>query len=178
MDPESLFARARLGDKAARNDLLVWCRPLVRALLRRNLPALPEDASELTNDVLLRMHNGFDGFRGKALRQFLAWAMVITTNHLRDHLRRPRARLLPLNVEPPSPQPDVSAPMIRAEDQVRLAAALETLPENYRRVIEARLLEGLPPHVIAEQFGWPQTRVRVYSMRAVELLAEYLRGGE
>jgi RNA polymerase sigma factor (sigma-70 family) len=68
--------------------------------------------------------------------------------------------------------------MIRAEELVQLAAALEKLPDHYRKVIEARLLEGLPPHVIAERLGWPQTRVRVYSLRAVELLAEYLRGGE
>jgi RNA polymerase sigma factor (sigma-70 family) len=66
--------------------------------------------------------------------------------------------------------------LIDTEDAVLLAGALEKLPERYRKVIEARLFDRLPPHVIADQLGWPEVRVRVYSWRAVKLLASQLRG--
>jgi RNA polymerase sigma factor (sigma-70 family) len=176
MDPELLLCLARAGDQKAWNDLLVWCRPLVRAQLKRALPTCPDEASELTNDVQMRMHRGFSAFHGEVLRQFVAWARVIARNVLCDFLIGRPPPLVSIPAEPLCPRPDVSAPLIEAEDLVRLAAALEKLPEHYRKVIEARLFDRLPPHVIAERFGWPQVTVRVYSMRAVELLARQLRG--
>jgi RNA polymerase sigma factor (sigma-70 family) len=176
MDPESLLARARAGDKQAWNDLLVWCRPLVRAQLKRALPDRPDEASELTNNAQMKMHRGFPAFRGEALRQFVAWARVITTNLLRDFLDGHLPPLGPLLVEPICPEPEASAPVIEPGDLLRLERALEKLPEHYRKVIEARLFDGLAPCKIADQFGWPQGRVRVYSKRAVELLAKQLRG--
>jgi RNA polymerase sigma factor (sigma-70 family) len=176
MDPESLLRRARAGDQQAWNDLLAWCRPLVRAQLKRRLPDCPHEASELTNDAQVRMHKGFADFRGEALCQFVAWARVITKNVLRDFFRGRPLPLVPLPADLPCPQPDLGDQVFRAEDLVRVASALEKLPEHYRRVIEARLVDGLPPHVIARRFGWPQVRVRVYSQRAVKLLASQLRG--
>jgi RNA polymerase sigma-70 factor (ECF subfamily) len=199
MDPESLLARARTGDQKAWNDLLVWCRPFVRALLKRGLPACPDEASELTNDVQMRMDKGFPAFRGQALRQFLAWVRAIAKNALRDHIKRRAPTLVPLPAEPLCPQPEACAQLIGAEDVVRLAGALEklpehyrkligaenvvrlagaleNLPEHYRKVIEARLFYGLSPQAIADRLGWPPVTVRVYSKRAVELLARQLRG--
>jgi RNA polymerase sigma-70 factor (ECF subfamily) len=177
MDPESLLARARAGDQQAWNDLLVWCRPFVRAALKGALPDGPDEASELTNDAQMKMHRGFPGFRGKALRQFVAWARKITERVLIDYFGRPRR---PTHVRfPPEtlcPQPEVWEQLLRAEDLVRVARALEELPEHFRKVIEARLFDGLSPHDIAKQFGWPRVRVSVYSIRAVKLLARELRG--
>jgi RNA polymerase sigma-70 factor (ECF subfamily) len=204
MDPESLLARARTGDQQAWNDLLAWCRPFVRAKLKRALPAHPEEASELTNDAQMKMHRGFPAFRGDAVRQFVAWAGLITERVLIDWLRRYSGKRRPptpgpLHPDPLCPRPEVCDHLIEAEnlrrlagvlenlpehcrkiigveDLVRLADALEKLPEHYRKVIEARLFDQLPPHVIADRLGWPKARVRVYSLRAVELLASQLRG--
>jgi RNA polymerase sigma factor (sigma-70 family) len=177
MDPKELLTRARTGDAQAWNDLLLWSRPFVRALLRRRLMGCVEDASDLTNDVQMRMHQGFPGFRGVSVGQFVAWTKVVARNVLVDHFDEGKLPVVPLPpVDPPSPQTDISAPLIRAEDLVRLAAALERLPAPYRRVIEARLFEGLAPSVIAERLGWPPVRVRVYSKRAIEILSAQLRG--
>jgi len=179
MDPESLLARARTGDKQAWNDLLVWCRPFVRAQLKRDLPDRPDDASELTNDAQMKMHRGFPAFRGVALRQFVAWAGIITENVLRDFLRGRRGRRSapgPLLEEPLCRQPEVWDQLFRAEDLGRVARALEELPDHFRKVIEARLFDGLAPHEIADRLGWPQVRVGVYCHRAIKLLASQLRG--
>jgi RNA polymerase sigma factor (sigma-70 family) len=180
MDPESLLAQARAGDEKARNDLLAWCRPFMRAQLKRALPDCPDEASELTNDAQMKMYKGFSGFRGEAIGQFKVWARVITEHVLSDFFRRRRPKLAPLPAEPRCPRPEVLDQLVRAEDKAAdffwVAGALEELPEHYRKVIEARLFDGLLPHEIAERLGWPQVRVRVYSKRAVKLLATQLRG--
>jgi RNA polymerase sigma factor (sigma-70 family) len=147
----------------------------VRAQLKRALPAWPDEASELTNDVQMRMHRGFPTFRGEAVCQFVAWARVIAKNVLRDFLNGGPPTLGPLGPEPLSPQPEASDQPVGPEDLVRLAGALEKLPEHYRIVIEARLFDRLSPKVIAVRLSWPQGRVRVYIWRAVRLLARHLR---
>jgi RNA polymerase sigma factor (sigma-70 family) len=175
MDPESLLVWARDGDRQAWNDLLAWCRPFIRALLRRQLRN-PEDASELTNDVQVRMDRGFPQFCGVARGQFIAWALRITSRVLYDHIGRPPRPGGSLTVDPPCPQVDVSGRLTAAEDMVRLAKALEGLRTDYRTVIEARLFEGLSPKEIAQRLGWPAGRVRVFSLRAVKELSARLRG--
>ncbi|MFO0879812.1 MAG: sigma-70 family RNA polymerase sigma factor [Gemmataceae bacterium] len=182
MDPEILLARARSGDAAAWNDLLGWCRPLVRVVLKRQLPGHPDEASELTNDVLLRMHHGLAGFRGQATAQLLAWAFVIARNLIRDFIRREKARVscvsLPLDHVWAAPPEDTS-PAIQPQDLLRLAQALESLRPDYRRLIEAQLFDGLRPIQVAHQLDWPPVRVRVYTHRAVKLLASQVgKNGE
>jgi RNA polymerase sigma-70 factor (ECF subfamily) len=174
MGPETWLALARQGNLQAWDDLLGWVRPFIRALLGRQLN--PEDASDLTNDVQLRMHRGFGQFRGVALGQFRAWVRQIAARALCDHLANRRLPLASLAVDPPCPPEAPSDRIIGTEDMVKLAEALHDLPPHYREVIEARLFEGLPCHVIAQRLGCPAGRVRIYSLRAVELLSARLRG--
>jgi DNA-directed RNA polymerase specialized sigma24 family protein len=102
-----------------------------------------------------------------AMRRLLAWGWDVAKDFLRNFVKvRPRTRAA-LARRPLRP---------RLRDLIRLAGALEKLPERYRTVIEARLFDRLAPQDIAERLGWPQVRVRVYSKRAVQLLACYLRG--
>jgi RNA polymerase sigma factor (sigma-70 family) len=179
MDPESLLVRARAGDEQAWNDLLTWCRPLVRGQFRRVLPACPDEASDLTNVTQCNMHQGFPAFRGEALGQFLAWVRVITRNVWIDYIRYHRGHpptTVGFPVEPLSSQPEPWEQLVRDEDLVRLESALEKLPEPHRTVIEARLFDRLAPCVIAKRLGWSQERVRVCSWRAVKILASELRG--
>jgi RNA polymerase sigma factor (sigma-70 family) len=177
MDPESLLARARMGDQQAWNDLLVLCRPKVRAQLKRALPDMPDDASELTNNVQMNMTRGFPAFRGEVEGQFIAWAVVITKNVLYHYFRDGRRlpTLVPLPPEHLCPQPEVCDQVIEAEDLDRLADALENLPERYRKVIKARLFSRRSTRDIAEDFGWARSTVSVFTKRAVELLASKLR---
>jgi len=58
----------------------------------------------------------------------------------------------------------------------RLARALSRLPEDQRRVVEARVFDGLQPTEIAARFDWPAVRVRVYYLRAIKNLSSQLRG--
>jgi DNA-directed RNA polymerase specialized sigma24 family protein len=102
----------------------------------------------------------------QGLHRLLAWMRAIAMNVLRRFLtvHPPTRALLP---GPPHPRP---------KDLVRLFVALEKLPDRYRKVIKARLFHRLAPRDVADRLGWPQVRVRVYTKRAVKLLARQLRG--
>ena len=147
MDPETLFQRARRGDRQAWNDLLAWIRPIVRALLRQRMRQ-PDEASDVTNEAQVRMHRGFGQFRGDP------------------------DSIASLTFDPPCPRQPAESPPL--SDQ--LARALERLPEDQRRVVEARLVDGLRPGEIAVKFGWPAVRVSVYYLRAIRNLSRQLQG--
>jgi RNA polymerase sigma-70 factor (ECF subfamily) len=171
MDPETLFQRARRGDRQAWNDLLAWIRPIVRALLRQRMRQ-PDEASDVTNEAQVRMHRGFGQFRGETLRQFHVWASRIAARALVDHFRGDPDSIASLTFDPPCPRQPAESPPL--SDQ--LARALERLPEDQRRVVEARLFDGLRPGEIAVKFGWPAVRVSVYYLRAIRNLSRQLQG--
>jgi RNA polymerase sigma-70 factor (ECF subfamily) len=174
-DLDTLLEQARGGDRAAWNALLGRLRPFVRALCRREVRDAGE-ASDLTQDVLARMDGGFAGFRGTSVPQLLAWVRRITARRLIDRgiTRRPAPEALRPEVEDPCGRPPGSR-LIDAEEMTRLAAALEDLPEHYRRVIEARLFDGLSCVAVARRLGQTDVWVRVTCKRAVERLHQILR---
>jgi RNA polymerase sigma-70 factor (ECF subfamily) len=171
MDPQMLLERARRGDCQAWNDLLAWVRPILRGVLRQRMRC-PEEASDVTNEAQLRMHRGFGHFRGETLGQFRAWAQRIAANALADHFRRDPVEIVTLIFDPPCHRRPDEPP----ELSDRLARALARLPEDQRRVVEARLFDGLRPTEIAACFGWPRVRVSVYYLRGIENLSQQLRG--
>jgi RNA polymerase sigma factor (sigma-70 family) len=170
---EPLFDRARGGDRAAWEELLQGLRPIIRALARRRLHC-DNEASDVAQEVLLRMDRAFDRFRGHSIAQLLAWARVITANALKDLAGgAPPAEPLP---------PDLGATvdggpasgLVRAEEMARLAEALPRLPEPYRAVIEARLFQGASCVAIASRLGRTPVWVRVTCLRAVQRLRQEL----
>jgi RNA polymerase sigma-70 factor (ECF subfamily) len=131
------------------------------------------DASDLTQKVQWRMDQGFARFRGESVAQLLAWVRQIAARVCLDHLDgRPPA--VPLPPDPVCPRPAAGSSLLRAEEAARLAKALERLPEHYRRVIEARLQDGLPCVEIGRRMGRTAEWVRIVSKRAVERLRQDL----
>jgi RNA polymerase sigma-70 factor (ECF subfamily) len=169
-----LLDRARAGDAGAWNALLERLRPFVRALFLRQLRRAA-DASDLTQEVQLRMDRGFAGFRGETVPQLLAWVRQIAARVFIDHGRRRPPTPQPLPPEPvcPRSQPP-GARLDQAEEMARLTAALERLKEPQRLVIEARLFDGLQCVEIARRTGQSAEWVRVTCMRAIEQLHKYL----
>jgi RNA polymerase sigma-70 factor (ECF subfamily) len=167
MDLQELLDRARAGDSAAWNQLLGALRPLVRSWLRRGLRQ-DADASDLTNEVQLRMHRGFHRFRGETTSQFRVWTWKITLRVLLDRRRvtKPALAQLPDAVAVPTPAP----PIVSADELVRLHQALEQLPQHYRTVIEGRLFDGLSCVEIAQQMNAKPGTVQMWCYRAVKEL--------
>jgi RNA polymerase sigma-70 factor (ECF subfamily) len=175
MDLDSLLALARGGDKDARERLLLRVRPFLRALFRGWWVAA-DDASDLTQEVQIRMNRGFEQFRGETGDRFKAWGRRIAARVFYDFLARRRLPTVPLPDDVRDASSSVLSRMARTEDLVCLRDAIEQLPEKYRVVIKGRFFEGLSPQDLADRLGWPRSTVSVFQMRAVEWLAEKLRG--
>jgi RNA polymerase sigma factor (sigma-70 family) len=89
---QSLLLRAGTGDPGAWERLDTLYRPLVRGwLARHNVP--PQEADDLTQDVLFTVARGIEGFRhaGPA-GSFRGWLRTIAVNRAREYWRAGRLR--------------------------------------------------------------------------------------
>ena len=188
------LAAARRGDDAARDRLFDACRSYVdlaaRYHLQRRLRA-KVDASDIVQQSLLEAHRGFDRFAGESPGEWLAWLKRIVVHNAYDEAKRYRGtakrdagREVPLDgrgdaaeawaFDPASAEPSPSQHAVRWEEEVRLAAALEHLPEDHRDIILLRNLERLPFEEVAKRMGRSAGACRMLWMRAIAGLREHL----
>jgi RNA polymerase sigma-70 factor, ECF subfamily len=153
-----LVAGLQAGDQAAVRELAVRYGPRIQQLAMRHMKNR-EDAEEVTQDVLLKVHRKIDAFRGDAALS--SWIYRITFNTAMSRLRQNRAAraaaqerdrveaLLETGeqartlAEPAdwSRMPDEH--VMRAQLREALAAAVAELPEIYRAPVVLRDIEGL-----------------------------------
>lgn len=115
------------------------------------------DAEDLVQESLLRAYKAIDGFDGRYPR---AWLLTILRNTERNRHRRRRPELLsdPNMAEERGPRTDADMIERRAEDREfdeAVTAALEELPENFRRVIELVDVDGLTYQEAADVLDVP-----------------------
>jgi len=182
------LARARSGDAAARDRLFAACRSYVATVARCHLQrglAARVDASDIVQQSLLEAHRGFDRFAGESPAQWLAWLRGIATHNALDAARGHRvaarraagreqsldagsaaAAFGPVADSRSSP----SQRLLRWERELALAAAIDRLPEDHRRVIELRNIERLPFEEVARRMERSAGACRMLWMRALENL--------
>ena len=83
-----LIARLQAGDQAAVQELAERYGPRIQQLAMRHMKNR-EDAEEVTQDVLLKVHRKIDAFRGDAALS--SWIYRITFNTAMSRLRQNRA---------------------------------------------------------------------------------------
>jgi RNA polymerase sigma-70 factor (ECF subfamily) len=153
-----LVAGLQAGDQAAVRELAVRYGPRIQQLAMRQMKNR-EDAEEVTQDVLLKVHRKIHAFRGDAALS--SWIYRITFNTAMSRLRQNRAARLAAQerdrveallesgdqvrrlAEPAdwSRMPDEH--VMRAQLREALAAAVRELPEIYRAPVVLRDIEGL-----------------------------------
>jgi len=153
-----LVAGLQAGDQPAVRELAVRYSPRIQQLAMRHMKNR-EDAEEVTQDVLLKVHRKIHAFRGDAALS--SWIYRITFNTAMSRLRQNRAAraaaqerdrvetLLETGeqartlAEPAdwSRMPDEH--VMRAQLREALAAAVAELPEIYRAPVVLRDIEGL-----------------------------------
>lgn len=162
--------RAAAGDEAA-----------FEALARRLLPRLrrwalartgdPDDADEVVQDTLVRVHRGLAGFEGAA--RFSSWAYRILANVANERYRSRERQQPTVPVDALATEPEEAVerpdPVGRLEAR-RLAAVVleyfETLPPGQREVIELVDHEGMRPIEVAEALDMNPVTVRAHLFRA------------
>jgi len=150
-----LIGRMQDGDGTAVADLATTYGPRIHQLALRYVKNW-EDAEEVTQDVLLKVHRKIDAFRGDAALS--SWIYRITFNTAMSRLRSARAsRNLEVQtpdastVDQPDRQPVEPADwssladdqVLRGEMRMRLVDALKELPAVYRVPVILRDIQGL-----------------------------------
>ena len=161
------------------NYLLLLARVRLDGRLRSKL-----DPADLVQQTLTRAFERRDQFRGASDEQRAAWLRTLLAHAMIDALRkyaRPDSaeRSLEAALEQSSArleaflaadQTSPSGPFEKQERLVRLADALEVLPEDQRRAIELKHLQGLALIEVARQMNRSVPAVAGLLQRAMRAL--------
>lgn len=155
MDEKHILTRARRGETAAFEELVRLYEKRVYAVALRS-SGNPEDAADIVQEVFLRAWRSIESFRGDS--GFSTWLFRITMNLCVDHARhkhaQPQTQPIVTDDETERPLPD---PALTPEEHLdnrelgrELAAALEEISEEHRRIVLLRDVSGMSYTEIAE----------------------------
>ncbi|HEV3009997.1 MAG TPA: RNA polymerase sigma factor RpoE [Burkholderiales bacterium] len=179
-----LVARAQRGDKQA-FELLVekYQRKLARLLSR--FIRDPAEVEDVTQEAFIKAYRALPAFRGDSA--FYTWLYRIGINTAKNYLMA-MGRRAPTSTEVEAEEAegfeegeqlrDINTPesvLLSNEIAETVNATIEGLPEELRRAIQMREIEGLSYEDIAQAMNCPIGTVRSRIFRAREAIAEQLR---
>ncbi len=163
---QQLLQRARAGDRDALGELLQHHRAFLKLITQRTLgPRLGGrlDDSDIIQQTCMSVFGNIKQFGGDQPNEFVAWIRTIhernVKNAVRDHVGAQKRSITKEEVwddVPPEgtlPKDRKSSPsqrVLRGEQAVRLAAALQGLADDQREAVRLRYLEGWSLEQIAE----------------------------
>jgi len=172
-----LIARARDRDAGAiRAIIKTHNQRLYR--LARSIIRDDTEAEDVLQDAYVRAFKHLDSFRGEA--RLGTWLGRIVVNEALMRLRRrrptvaleaavePQAQVIPFPLA--NPQLDPETTMAQRQIRVLLEEAIDKLPEGFRTVLVARVIEGMSVEETAELLGIPPDTVKTRLFRARRLL--------
>jgi RNA polymerase sigma-70 factor (ECF subfamily) len=186
-DLARLLKAARNGSREAMGEALELCRHYLLAIANRELqPVLRAKggASDLVQQTFLEAQRDFSKFDGTNLEAIQAWLKQLLLHNVADFARayhntakRQVNKEIQLpegstagNSPLPGTTPTASVLAMATEEAARLHAVLETLPDDYRKVILLRYEEEQPFAEIAQRMGRSENAVRKLWFRAIERL--------
>jgi RNA polymerase sigma-70 factor (ECF subfamily) len=186
---------AARDDRRALERLLTHYGPFLRLIAEQSIgPALRrrEDASDIVQRTLVEAAADIGRFQGRTEPEFSAWIRQIlrrnVANLVRDHhagkrdIRRERytddgESSASISWRMPAAKgPSPSMRLIKAEAALGLARSLEQLPDDQRRAVVMRHLEGCSLAEIAEAMQKSPAAVAGLIRRGVRSLRDALAG--
>lgn len=144
----------------------IYVEAIYRFVYRRvgNRP----DAEDITSQVFLKALKNLDLDRTEP--SIARWLYQTAETTIADYWRR--FYRYPV-ADPPGEQADMDRPGDPDEGRAasRVAEILKRLPENYRRVLELRFLEGLSIKETAQRMGISESNAKVLQHRALRMAA-------
>ncbi len=163
----ALVRSARTGDPSAFEQLAVRVRSRVLGWARQ-VSRDPDDAEDIAQLVLLRLHRRLDRFASRG--RFTGWLQRVTTNLAHD-VARSRRRTGALTLDHARAIPAQSAPAGKTHDFAALVvASLEGLSARQREILLMSDLDGLDSAAVAGRLGISASTVRVHLARARRLV--------
>jgi RNA polymerase sigma-70 factor (ECF subfamily) len=179
---------------------IAWSLDRYRALLRlqvRQMELDPRlrarfDSSDLIQETFLHAHARRDQFGGTTEPELIGWLQAILAHVVADEVDKARATRRDVAREQRlhealaassarigaflvSREPAPPAAAVRLEELLRMAEAVEQLPEAQREAFVRRHLLGLTVAEIAQEMGRTERAVAGLLYRAGQRLAELLR---
>ena len=179
-----LVARAQRGDKQA-FELLVekYQRKLARLLSR--FIRDPAEVEDVTQEAFIKAYRALPAFRGDSA--FYTWLYRIGINTAKNYLMA-MGRRAPTSTEVEAEEAegfeegeqlrDINTPeslLLSNEIAQTVNKTIEGLPEELRRAIQMREIDGKSFEEIAQEMKCPIGTVRSRIFRAREAIAEQLR---
>jgi RNA polymerase sigma-70 factor (ECF subfamily) len=180
---EELVAQARGRDEAA---VRVITQRYNRRLFRvaRSILRNDAEAEDVVQETYVRAFTGIDHFRGDSA--FGTWITRIAMNEALGRLRKRRptvdwesyganrtpAEIIHFPVSAISKDPERT--MAQGEIRVVLERAIDALPDSFRAVFVARIVEGMSVEETADLFGLKAETVKTRLHRARALLRDAL----
>lgn len=198
-DDEALIQRMRDGDSEALAEYIDRRRPQLLAFIERNLSDAMRrkvDADDLLQEVSVDCIRSI-GQIDLSEREPFGWLCQVAERRIIDAHRthfgtqkRDAAREVPLG----SPGGEsgqaavidllvasITSPskaFSRDEKQLRMLAAIDTLPQENQEAIRMRYVQGLPTRDIAQRLGKSDVAVRVMLTRTIQKLQQMLVGNK
>jgi RNA polymerase sigma-70 factor (ECF subfamily) len=189
---EALMIRFQRGDRAAFAQLVRRHKTPLYNFALRHLRA-PAVAEEVVQDAFVRVVQNANDFKHEA--RFTTWIYTITRNLCVDQLRKRAHRKHPsldqarasqggeedgptLGELTADPRASVDREATGTELRVRIARAVEALPDDQREVFLLREVSALPFKEIALVVGAPENTVKSRMRYALERLQEALQDYE
>jgi len=197
LSPAKIYAQAELdalGDEAlvelvrGRSELAVrtLTRRYNRRLFRiaRSVLCNGAEAEDVVQESWVRAFAGLDGFRGESA--FATWLTRIAINEALGRKRRLRptvdwetysenkreAEIIQFPASAVTGDPERT--IARSEIREVLERSIDDLPETFRGVFVARIVEGMSVEETAELFGLKPETVKTRLHRARMMLQKYL----
>lgn len=167
MAPDLTLQRALGGDRDALNALCSREWRAVYLLLYRHVQNR-EEAQDLTQEVFARALRSLDRYRVTET-PFEGYLATIARNLLRDRWKQRRPMLRDIDAEPhlATPNPGPEALSLMAMEQEDIRRSLDALPDDYRTVLQLRLLERRSSDEVARLMGRKPDAIRQLQRRAL-----------
>jgi RNA polymerase sigma-70 factor (ECF subfamily) len=179
-----LVVRAQRGDKQAFGLLVEKYQRKLARLLSRFIRD-PAEVEDVTQEAFIKAYRALPAFRGDSA--FYTWLYRIGINTAKNYLMA-MGRRAPTSTEIEAEEAegfeegeqlrDINTPeslLLSSEIAQTVNATIEKLPEELRKAIEMREIEGKSYEEIAQAMNCPIGTVRSRIFRAREAIAEQLR---
>lgn len=160
-----LVRQSQAGDREALDALFARYAPRVLKIVRLRMHAALRvrlDSVDVLQDTILAAFKGFDAFEMRDEASFINWLSRIAENTIADSVdrlhtqKRDPGREVAVDASELSAGPLVPLDvLVRGEEEARLAAAIASLPDEYRECIVLRNYVGASFAAIAEQSERP-----------------------
>jgi RNA polymerase sigma-70 factor (ECF subfamily) len=183
LDDEQLVERARARDEAAVRAITQrYNRRLFR--VARSILRDDAEAEDVVQETYVRAITGLEHFRGDAA--FGTWITRIAMNEALGRLRKRRPtvdwesygenRTQAEIIDFPGSAATTDPERIMAQGEIRavLEHAIDELPDSFRAVFVARIVEGMSVEETADLFGLQAETVKTRLHRARNLLRDAL----